>query len=529
VFDSSRGLICWNKRFVEMHDLPPGLLRIGCRYEELVPHLTEGGEAVDSKGDGSLADPAALIARVQSSDEKRLRFERQRADGSTIEITVTLTPDGGFVKTYSDITDRVVAEDERAKLLERFHTNQKMEAIGTLAGGVAHDFNNILGIIIGYCDLLGDEIPATGPAGEMLRQVAKAGERAKLLVQQILTYSRNFDCTLEPCDIAQEVRNSCDLLASSIPPNIVLTLDRVESSTVAADRAQIHQILLNLITNSVHAIGDRPGTIAVSVAPARPEAAGVNGGAEPQKARRETDRSRRASRIVIGTVKDIPYCRIAVRDSGGGIDPVVMSRIFEPFFTTKEVGKGTGLGLAVVYGIARNHDGVIEVESASGRGVEFNIYLPVLAAQRAGEAPANDASGLAGSERVLLVDDDKVLLLVQKSLLEKLGYRVEAFNNPGKALEALRAEPQRWDLVITDRNMASMNGEEFAARVLQRRPMAPVIMCTGYLDLADETRILGLGVRSILMKPVTGAKLSAAIRAAMQPPAGLEQIRARPA
>src|SRR5579883_2388066 len=134
--------------------------------------------------------------------------------------------------------------------------------------------------------------------------------------------------------------------------------------------------------------------------------------------------ARAAARIVIGTVKDVPYCRIAVRDSGGGIDPVVMSRIFEPFFTTKEVGKGTGLGLAVVYGIARNHDGVIEVESASGQGVEFNIYLPVLAAQHAGEAPANDASGQAGSERVLLVDDDKVLLLVQKSLLEKLGYRV---------------------------------------------------------------------------------------------------------
>jgi signal transduction histidine kinase/ActR/RegA family two-component response regulator len=520
VFDASRRLICWNERFVEMHKLPTGTVRFGRKYDDLVRYIAEFGGSEELTADQQISDQVAMIANMQRLGQKRVRFERRRAGGSVTEITITLTPDGGFVKTYSDITDRVLAEEEREKLLERIHTTQKMEAIGTLAGGVAHDFNNILGIILGYGELLSDQLAKGSQGAEMLQQIQRAGERAKLLVQQILTYSRNFDCTLEPCDIGAEVRNSLELLRNSTPSNISLTLERAQSCTVAADRAQIHQILLNLVVNSVHAIGElRRGTVAVSVEIARPDrkAGAAPRGLEAQlaaaSARSDTDRAGKAMRVVIGTIKDVPYCRITVRDSGGGIDPVVMNRIFEPFFTTKEVGKGTGLGLAVVYGIVRNHDGVIEVESEPDVGVTFSIYLPVLEAGVALELPANDAATANGNERVMVVDDDAILLAVNKAVLQKMGYEVSDFSDPLAALDSFRANPRGWDLIITDRNMAQLNGEQLVRRIFQTRQDMPLIMCTGYLELADEKRIMGLGVKNILMKPVTAAKLSSAIRA----------------
>jgi signal transduction histidine kinase/ActR/RegA family two-component response regulator len=516
VFDADARLQTCNELFITMHEFPPGFVAPGRSYREIVAYNAERGEY----GEGEVAQHVdrqlGILADLRDLYGGQKRIERRRPNGTAIETRYIALADGSFVKIYSDITERVVAEEERSRLREQFHASQKMQAIGTLAGGIAHDFNNILGSILGNCFLLLEDLPEKNAIHERLQQIMKAGERAKALVQQILTYSRHAAFTLKPIEIDKAVAESIDLIRSSVPANIKLVADRFEKIHAAADPTQLHQVLLNLCMNAIQAIGERKGMIRISVTtvPVTPSDAALSSfvGKVSQPFFGPSDRGSTWSRMWVGGLNPGRHCRITIEDDGCGMDRPTMMRIFEPFFTTKEVGKGTGLGLAAVHGILRNHKAVVSVASSVGKGTVFEVYLPVSEDQDAVAIMPAEPVDVAGSERILLVDDDRSLLDATHAILVRSGYDVVDFSDPEQALAAFRRAPEKWDLVLTDRSMPRLSGEELAWSILQVRADIPIIMATGFSDEADEQRARQIGIKEFVFKPIVGNDLLRAIR-----------------
>jgi signal transduction histidine kinase len=376
LFDAERRLQTSNRLFATLNDLPPDLVAPGRLYGEIVAYDAERGEY----GEGSAAEHVErqqrILGNLHGPRGGQRVVERQRANGTAIETRYLVLADGSFVKIHSDITDRVRAEEERSRLREQFHASQKMQAVGTLAGGIAHDFNNILASMLGNCFLLLEDLPEKNAVHERLEEIMRASRRAKALVQQILTYSRHAEFTLVPLRADEVIRDSLARLRPSLPPTVDLVGDGFAAAMVAADAAQLHQVMLNLCTNATQAIGDRPGTISVAMTTLDPTRADGAAGFSGQAERAATTVAGRM-KIWIGTLGPRAYCRVRIADTGSGMDRQTMTRIFEPFFTTKGVGGGTGLGLAAVHGILRNHNAVIAVSSAPGDGTVFEIYLPL--------------------------------------------------------------------------------------------------------------------------------------------------------
>jgi PAS domain S-box-containing protein len=476
-----------------------------------------------------LAETLAKRGDIAPADLRRIGEIAESAGGALpVRLSCSTMPlpgDGGanLVCVFQSLAEQRRAEAEREQLREMLYQAQKMQAIGTLAGGIAHDFNNILGSILGHGFLAMEEIAPDHPAFESVEQIMKAGDRAKLLVQQILTYSRNVEFNLEPLDAAEAIGESLALVRSAIPRDVALTRGRWERVWVAADPIQTHQLILNLCVNAGQAIESGRGLISVSVervaidaarlARIAAEAAAVSDGA-----RAGADTAGR-TKMWFGTPEEGPYCRITVSDNGCGMPQKTIARIFEPFFTTKEVGKGTGLGLAAVHGILRNHKGVISVDSTVGKGTTFEVYIPATAETDDDEsvvvAPLPAAAVAGGRERIMLVDDDQSLLEVTRLSLVRLGYEVVAFANPEEALSSFQLMPAVWDLVMTDRAMPRINGEELALEILRIRPEIPIVMATGFGEAVDEIRARDIGIREFLYKPVVGLDLAAAVRRAI--------------
>jgi PAS domain S-box-containing protein len=469
------------------------------------------------------------LADAVTSNDLRTVSEIATNFGRTLPIRLSSAamPDGiggerQIVCVFQSLADHRRAEAEQTQLREQLYQAQKMQAIGTLAGGIAHDFNNILGSMLGHSFLALEDLEENHPAHASLKQILASGERAKALVQQILAYSRNAEFMLEPMIAAKAIVSSLDQIRSAVPAHITLIQTPMEEVTIAGDPTQLHQVLLNLCVNAAHAIGNSPGEIRVAVEriaipsdqrglfPRDPLGTGA---AAPA-----SDGAAAASRMWFGVAEPGEYCRISVSDNGCGMDRATMARIFEPFFTTKEVGKGTGLGLAAVHGILRNHNGVIAVESAPGGGTRFEIYIPECTIPVAVETPAPAAAPQAskGSQRVMLVDDDQSLLEVTRRTLCRLGYEVVPFSRPEEALKSFKLMPAAWDLVLTDRSMPNMSGEDFAQEVLRTRPDTPVVMATGFSAPEDELRIRDLGVADFLYKPIVGDELAAALQRVLQ-------------
>ena len=422
------------------------------------------------------------------------------------------------VCVFRDLSDQHRIEAEHRELQDRLYQAQKMQAIGTLAGGIAHDFNNILGSILGYGFLVQEDLGAGHSSRDAVEQIIRAGERAKSLVQQILTYSRNQEPTLAPADAAAIFDEALDTLGRTLPENITLRRGRWESAVVQADTTQLHQIATNLLINAVHAIGERPGDLFVSVDTAMIAGDSIEylpGSREAPDRPVLEQTIGSATRLSFGTLARGTYGRLVVEDTGCGMDRQTMTRMFEPFFTTKEVGKGTGLGLAAVHGIMRNHQGAIVVESEPGRGSRFEIYLPLTLEARVQTVEAPREAPTNGRERILLVDDDAALLGMARQTLVKLGYQVEAFSQPAEALNAFRRNPYGWDAVLTDRTMPELSGEDLVREILAIRGDIPVVMATGFGDPDDEARVRALGVHELLYKPVIGQELAAAIGRAL--------------
>ena len=391
----------------------------------------------------------------------------------------------------TNITARKRAEQEKAELENRIRTTQKMEAIGTLAGGIAHDFNNILVPIIAYTDM----VMATEAAGsanrQNLQEVYKAANRAKDLVKQILTFSREREHEVSPVQIVPVVKESIKLLKASLPSTIEVT-QRLEADgvTILADPTQIHQIVMNLCTNAYHAMREQGGIMEVTLSQVE---IGPDG---------SPDRS-----LPPGS-----YLVLTVSDTGPGMDQATMERIFDPYFTTRKHGEGTGLGLAVVLGIVKKYGGDIRVYSEPGQGASFQVYFPVLGKAEEGLSAILNTPPAMGDERILLVDDELQIVDSLKKMLEFHGYHVTAKTSSSEALEAFRLAPGAFDLVITDQTMPYLTGDQLVLEMKKIRPDIPFVLCTGFSTMIDEAKARALGIDAFLMKPVLRKELTETIK-----------------
>ena len=450
---------------------------------------------------------AALVAAVKGDTVSyRVEHRVRKIDGSWLwniseGRVVERDADGQalrMVGTNRDITERKQAEAARRDLEAQVRESQKMEAIGTLASGIAHDFNNILGAILGNVALARDDAGAAPAALQCLEQINKSATRARTLVQQILAFGRHQPQCLVNRPLRPLLEESLALMRTTLPAGVKLdALLCDETLQVLADATQIQQVLLNLCTNAWHALRDEPGRLEVGLEPI------------------DNADGEMPARLAPGA-----YAHLWVSDDGCGMDRSTLERIFEPFFTTKPVGEGTGLGLSVVHGIVAAHGGTIRVDSVPGRGSTFHVYFPRVDAHDAkptsswGELLPLQSQG--HGEHVLYLDDDEVMVLLAHQLLDRLGYRVSCFQDPRLALDALRAEPQAFDLVVSDFNMPECSGLDVAREVMRIRADLPVAITSGHLSDEQRSDILRRGVREVIHKENTLEELGPLVTRLLQ-------------
>jgi PAS domain S-box-containing protein len=392
----------------------------------------------------------------------------------------------------SDAYDALQREMEvRKQAEEQLRQAHKLEAIGTLAGGIAHDFNNILASILGFTEMAIEDVADRPLVEKNLRNVLKSAVRARELVKQILAFSRRTNYERGPLSLTPVLGETVQLLRASIPMTIGIRLSiSATSDTILAAPVEVSQVLINLVTNAALAMQHKGGTMEISL---------TDIDFEPQSPVLETD------------VAPGEYVQLMVKDSGIGMSQDVMKRAFEPFFTTRDVGEGTGMGLAVVYGIVKNLHGAITVESEPGVGSTFRVLLPKTKTQVEQE-PINTAQMPDGKERVLFVDDEEMLVEWGRSTLERLGYTVTAVTNSTEALKTFSADPCRFDLVITDHTMSGMTGLQLSKEILKVKPGTPIILCTGHSETVSPDIAKEAGIREYLMKPLSRHELAQTVR-----------------
>jgi PAS domain S-box-containing protein len=444
----------------------------------------------------------AIVTYTSLKSGKRVIEDcvRMRKDGSRIHIALTASPvtlEGKIIGVYTihrDITERKLAEAEQERLQARLRQAEKMEAVGRLAGGIAHDFNNILGGILGYGEMLLESAAQGSPEYRYARNLLIAANRARDLVDQILTYSRSQRATRGPVDIGRIVRETLEVVRGSLPADIALEpVLPAAPLVVYGDATQLHQVVMNLCTNALHAMGGE-GTLAVSL-----EAVDLE----------------EELKLTQATLAPGRYVKLVVADTGTGMDGATLARIFEPFFTTKEVGQGTGLGLSLVYGIVADSGGATHVTTELGRGSTFEIYLPRAEVDSVAADEAQGPIERGHGERILLIDDEKPLLIMTAELLSRLGYDPAPFSDPHSALASLQAMPAAYDLVLTDEMMPGLTGIALARAAVRARAGLPVILISGYTGPMLAQMALGAGVREVLRKPVKSRELAAALARAL--------------
>ncbi|PLX50086.1 MAG: hypothetical protein C0613_05415 [Desulfobulbaceae bacterium] len=436
-----------------------------------------------------------------TSQGKCLIFEtrHQRKDGSTYPVEVHIQSSHYlnrevYTAIVLDITARKEAELEKKKLEVKLQQSQKMESIGTLAGGIAHDFNNILEAILGYTQMSQLKIDNKEQLTNFLEQINLAANRAVELVEQILTFSRKTEerktSPLHPHFIVKE---AVKMLRSSLPSTATLH-EKIECQTcqIMADPTNIHQIVVNLCTNALHALPNEKGEISVGLSCC------------------ELD----ADEITDASVSPGAFVQLTVADNGHGIDPSIKDRILDPYFTTKEKGKGTGLGLAVIYGIVKDYNGIIQVDSQPGEGTTFRILLPMVheATRASDHEDEPDSTIPTGTESILVVDDEPAIVELCTAMLTDLGYHVTGITDSHEALALFEAEPNRFDLILSDQTMPGLTGAELAQHVFKIRPDMPFIICTGYSSIINVENARDIGIKKFLKKPVTHSQRAQAIR-----------------
>jgi PAS domain S-box-containing protein len=442
----------------------------------------------DSRDKGFKKKLADILSRGRIWEDHLIR---KKKDGTSYELDVTISPvreQPGKIINYSIIERDVTHE----AILERhLRQQQKMEALGTLAGGIAHDFNNILMPIIINTELSLYDTPEASPVSQYLKTVLQAAQRGQELVKQIIAFSRQKEQERSPIRITPVIKETLKFLRASLPQEIEISENfAVESGMIMADPTQIHQVLMNLCNNAVHAMREKGGVLEVSLADV------------------EVDAHMLAKHL---DLKPGPYLKLVVSDTGSGMDQEILKRIFDPFFTTKKPGEGTGMGLAVVHGIVKRHEGAITTYSEPGKGATFHVFFPRIQGLVEQEQLTLDAIPM-GDERILLVDDEEVQCRSGQHLLERLGYTVTTTTNSLEALEVFRAQPDAFNLVITDQSMPGLTGIQLAERLMQIRPDIPIVLCTGFSEVVDGKEAKAMGIQKFMMKPFSARQLAETVR-----------------
>ncbi|MCK4564251.1 MAG: response regulator [Verrucomicrobia bacterium] len=433
-------------------------------YQKLWETISAGsmweGRITNRKKDGSLFDVEAVIYPIRDDDEKVVNY----------------------VSISRDITQEMAIE-------KQLRQTQKMNAIGELAGGVSHDFNNILTAILGYVALCMNAVEEDSKTYGYLKEIVKAGDRAAKLVRQILTFSRQEEQDFHSVALQPVIADSLSMVQTTIKSNIKVETDIDDScGPIFGDTTQIQQVVVNLCTNAVHALGKEEGALSVSLK--QIELLGKKHG----------------ERMV--DLEPGLYACITVGDTGCGMAPETLDRIFEPYYTTKKKGEGTGFGLSIVHGIARKHRGCIAVESELGEGTTFYLYIPLLIGTAEEERRAMDLSTPEGFGRILFVDDDDAVLSMGREILESFGYTVATATNGKRALKLFRQDPDAFDALVSDYSMPEMNGHELISECLLLRSGLPAILCSGYMEKADGESLKDLGKTVFMPKPLDWRKLS---------------------
>ncbi len=436
-----------------------------------------------------------IMARDGEIANHEITFQRKRGEKIIVEANSHLVYDdnqqASMEGTFRDITFRKLAEEEKASLESQLRQAAKIEAVGTLAGGIAHDFNNILGIIIGNTELAVDDIPDWNPARRHLNEIKIASLRARDVVRQLLSFSRKTEQAKRSCEVSTIVKESVQLLRASIPSSVELRSNiSTKLHPIMADPTQIHQVVINLCTNAAHAMEENGGILEISLL--------------------EIELDEAFSSKFFHTSPGV-YIQLTVSDTGCGIDPLVEDRIFDPYFTTKGPDKGSGIGLSVVHGIVKNHNGVITIDSELNKRTTIKVMFPVIEKEFVRENIISEEV-LMGNENVLFVDDEEALIKIGEQVLQKLGYKVQTSTNPVEALELFRSNQNMFDLVITDMTMPQMSGGKFAIEILKMKPEIPIILCTGYSDTINRESAEKIGIRKYIEKPLNKSELSRTIR-----------------
>jgi PAS domain S-box-containing protein len=389
-----------------------------------------------------------------------------------------------------DITEQKRVEEALTKTERQFRQSSRMEAIGTLAGGIAHDFNNILTAIMGYTELALATVPKGSRTQRNLQEVLTAGHRAKHLVLQILTFSRQAGQGKKPTPIHMVVRETLKLLRATIPSTIEIRQSLKTEATILADPTQMHQVIINVCTNAEYAMRETGGILKIAL----------------EDVEVTEDLARMTSGLQVG-----PHVRLTVKDTGSGITPEILERIFDPFFTTKPIGEGSGMGMAVAHGIVTGHGGAIVVDSVVNKGTKIEVYLPTVPTP-IWERVVEQGPIPIGKETILFVDDEETIVHLGKELLTQLGYTVEVYTSSVEALNVFRQDPHRFDLVITDQTMPALTGEALSRELLRIRPDLPIILCTGFSHVMSAEKAKALGIQAYLMKPLAIRDLVPIIR-----------------
>jgi signal transduction histidine kinase/ActR/RegA family two-component response regulator len=466
---------------------------------EIVQHSSTGKEfrAIFSAAPLRNAEQKVLGAVAVGHDVTEQRRIEQALKKTLDELETRVQERTSQLSQAYEALQREV--EDRTKLEGQLRRTQKLEAIGVLAGGIAHDFNNILAGIIGFTEMVMEDVTPGGPDFRRLELVLRGAHRGRYLVKQILAFSRHTEHDRKPIALNQTIKEGLKLLRPTLPSTVrIVSHSLTDDDMVLADSAQIHQVLMNLCTNAAHAMREKGGVLDITIS----NAVVTESNSAP-----------------VAEMAPGEYVVIEVRDTGCGMDPETMERIFDPFFTTKEQGEGTGLGLSVVHGIVKGHDGYIAAESKPGMGSTFRVYLPK--GKEFTHTKEKETPPLTGrKERVLFVDDEDILVELNTQRLTRLGYEVVATTSSVEALDLFRKEPDRFSLVITDQTMPNLAGMDLAVELLKVRAAIPIILCTGHSEAVSPERIREVGIKALLMKPLTKQELAGTIRRLLDREAG---------